>query len=122
MYIEQAITVIEANLNKTLSAVEYLSLQVTSLTDKINRLKETAGGKSKEVCSLYSATEAAAYLDIKLGTIRRLCCKKVLPYTKRGKRSYFKKEDLDAYQDSISYTKLSREQIEEEASNRIQFR
>ena len=122
MYIEQAITIIEANLNKTLSAVESLTSQVSSLTDKINALKAAAKNTAKGVCELYTVEEAAAYLNLKNSTIRRMCSLGVLPYTKRGKRNYFTKEDLDTYQDAISMQKLSKEQIEVEANRRIQFR
>lgn len=122
MYIEQAITIIEANLNKTLSAVESLTSQVSSLTDKINALKAAAKNTAKGVCELYTVEEAAAYLNLKNSTVRRMCSLGVLPYTKRGKRNYFKKEDLDTYQDAISMQKLSKEQIEVEANRRIQFR
>ncbi|WP_314815325.1 helix-turn-helix domain-containing protein [Hoylesella nanceiensis] len=122
MYIEQAITIIEANLNKTLSAVESLTSQVSSLTDKINALKAAAKNTAKGVCELYTVEEAAAYLNLKNSTVRRMCSLGVLPYTKRGKRNYFTKEDLDTYQDAISMQKLSKEQIEVEANRRIQFR
>lgn len=122
MYIEQAITIIEANLNKTLSAVESLTSQVSSLTDKINALKAAAKNTTKGVCELYTVEEAAAYLNLKNSTIRRMCSLGVLPYTKRGKRNYFTKEDLDTYQEGVSMQKLSKEQIEVEANKRIQFR
>lgn len=122
MYIEQAITIIEANLNKTLSAVESLTSQVSSLTDKINALKAAAKNTAKGVCELYTVEEAAAYLNLKNSTIRRMCSLGVLPYTKRGKRNYFTKEDLDTYQEGITLTKMSNEQIQVEANKRIQFR
>lgn len=122
MYIEQAITIIEANLNKTLSAVESLTSQVSSLTDKINALKAAAKNTAKGVCELYTVEEAAAYLNLKNSTIRRMCSLGVLPYTKRGKRNYFTKEDLDAYQEGVTLTKMSNEQIQVEANKRIQFR
>lgn len=122
MYIEQAITIIEANLNKTLSAVESLTSQVSSLTDKINALKAAAKNTAKGVCELYTVEEAAAYLNLKNSTIRRMCSSGVLPYAKKGKRNYFKKEDLDAYQEGVTLTKMSNEQIEVEANKRIQFR
>lgn len=122
MYIEQAITIIEANLNKTLSAVESLTSQVSSLSDKINALKAAAKNTAKGVCELYTVEEAAAYLNLKNSTVRRMCSLGILPYTKRGKRNYFTKEDLDSYQDAISMQKLSKEQIEVEANKRIQFR
>lgn len=122
MYIEQAITIIEANLNKTLSAVESLTSQVSSLTDKINALKAAAKNTAKGVCELYTVEEAAAYLNLKNSTVRRMCSLGVLPYTKRGKRNYFTKEDLDTYQEGITLTKMSNEQIQVEANKRIQFR
>lgn len=122
MYIEQAITIIEANLNKTLSAVESLTSQVSSLTDKINALKAAAKNTAKGVCELYTVEEAAAYLNLKNSTIRRMCSLGVLPYTKKGKRNYFKKEDLDTYQEGVTLTKMSSEQIQVEANKRIQFR
>lgn len=122
MYIEQAITIIEANLNKTLSAVESLTSQVSSLTDKINALKGAAKNTAKGVCELYTVEEAAAYLNLKNSTVRRMCSLGVLSYTKRGKRNYFTKEDLDTYQEGVSLQKLSKEQIEVEANKRIQFR
>lgn len=122
MYIEQAITIIEANLNKTLSAVESLTSQVSSLTDKINTLKAAAKNTAKGVCELYTVEEAAAYLNLKNSTIRRMCSLGVLPYTKKGKRNYFKKEDLDTYQEGVTLTKMSSEQIQVEANKRIQFR
>lgn len=122
MYIEQAITIIEANLNKTLSAVESLTSQVSSLTDKINALKAAAKNTAKDVCELYTVEEAAAYLNLKNSTIRRMCSLGVLPYTKKGKRNYFTKEDLDTYQEGITLTKMSNEQIQVEANKRIQFR
>ena len=122
MYIEQAITIIEANLNKTLSAVESLTSQVSSLTDKINALKAVAKNTAKGVCELYTVEEAAAYLNLKNSTIRRMCSLGVLPYTKKGKRNYFTKEDLDSYQEGVTLTKMSNEQIQVEANKRIQFR
>lgn len=122
MYIEQAITIIEANLNKTLSAVESLTSQVSSLTDKINALKAAAKNTAKGVCELYTVEEAAAYLNLKNSTVRRMCSLGVLPYTKKGKRNYFTKEDLDTYQEGITLTKMSNEQIQVEANKRIQFR
>lgn len=122
MYIEQAITIIEANLNKTLSAVESLTSQVSSLTDKINALKAAAKNTAKGVCELYTVEEAAAYLNLKNSTIRRMCSLGVLPYTKKGKRNYFTKEDLDTYQEGVTLTKMSNEQIQVEANKRIQFR
>ena len=122
MYIEQAITIIEANLNKTLSAVESLTSQVSSLSDKINALKAAAKNTAKGVCELYTVEEAAAYLNLKNSTIRRMCSLGVLPYTKKGKRNYFTKEDLDTYQEGVTLTKMSNEQIQVEASRRIQFR
>ena len=122
MYIEQAITIIEANLNKTLSAVESLTSQVSSLTDKINALKAAAKNTAKGVCELYTVEEAAAYLNLKNSTIRRMCSLGVLPYTKKGKRNYFTKEDLDTYQEGVTLTKMSSEQIQVEANKRIQFR
>ena len=122
MYIEQAITIIEANLNKTLSAVESLTSQVSSLTDKINALKAAAKNTAKGVCELYTVEEAAAYLNLKNSTVRRMCSLGVLPYTKKGKRNYFTKEDLDTYQEGVTLTKMSNEQIQVEASRRIQFR
>lgn len=122
MYIEQAITIIEANLNKTLSAVESLTSQVSSLSDKINALKTAAKNTAKGVCELYTVEEAAAYLNLKNSTIRRMCSSGVLPYTKKGKRNYFKKEDLDTYQEGVTLTKMSNEQIQVEASKRITFR
>lgn len=122
MYIEQAITIIEANLNKTLSAVESLTSQVSSLTDKINALKAAAKNTAKGVCELYTVEEAAAYLNLKNSTVRRMCSLGVLPYTKRGKRNYFTKEDLDTYQEGVTLTKMSNEQIQVEANKRIQFR
>lgn len=122
MYIEQAITIIEANLNKTLSAVECLTSQVSSLTDKINALKAAAKNTPKGVCELYTVEEAAAYLNLKNSTVRRMCSLGVLPYTKKGKRNYFKKEDLDTYQEGVTLTKMSNEQIQVEANKRIQFR
>lgn len=121
MYIEQAITIIEANLNKTLSAVEELTLKVSTLTDKINNLKSNKNS-SKAVCELYTVEEAAAYLNLKNSTVRRMCSLGVLPYTKKGKRNYFTKEDLDAYQEGVTLTKMSNEQIQVEANRRIQFR
>ena len=122
MYIEQAITIIEANLNKTLSAVESLTSQVSSLTDKINALKAAAKNTAKGVCELYTVEEAAAYLNLKNSTVRRMCSLGVLPYTKKGKRNYFTKEDLDTYQEGITLTKMSNEQIQVEANKRITFR
>jgi DNA binding domain, excisionase family len=122
MYIEQAITIIEANLNKTLSAVESLTSQVSSLTDKINALKAAAKNTAKGVCELYTVEEAAAYLNLKNSTVRRMCSLGVLPYTKKGKRNYFTKEDLDSYQEGVTLTKMSNEQIQVEANKRIQFR
>nr|DAR99097.1 MAG TPA: helix-turn-helix domain protein [Caudoviricetes sp.]DAY12629.1 MAG TPA: helix-turn-helix domain protein [Caudoviricetes sp.] len=122
MYIEQAITIIEANLNKTLSAVESLTSQVSSLTDKINALKAAAKNTAKGVCELYTVEEAAAYLNLKNSTVRRMCSLGVLPYTKKGKRNYFTKEDLDTYQEGVTLTKMSNEQIQVEANKRIQFR
>lgn len=122
MYIEQAITIIEANLNKTLSAVESLTSQVSSLTDKINALKAAARNTAKGVCELYTVEEAAAYLNLKNSTVRRMCSLGVLPYTKKGKRNYFTKEDLDTYQEGVTLTKMSNEQIQVEANKRIQFR
>lgn len=122
MYIEQAITIIEANLNKTLSAVESLTSQVSSLTDKINALKAAAKNTAKGVCELYTVEEAAAYLNLKNSTVRRMCSLGVLPYTKKGKRNYFTKEDLDTYQEGVTLTKMSSEQIQVEANKRIQFR
>ena len=122
MYIEQAITIIEANLNKTLSAVESLTSQVSSLGDKINALKAAAKNTAKGVCELYTVEEAAAYLNLKNSTVRRMCSLGVLPYTKKGKRNYFKKEDLDTYQEGVTLTKMSNEQIQVEANKRIQFR
>ena len=122
MYIEQAITIIEANLNKTLSAVESLTSQVSSLTDKINALKASAKNTAKGVCALYTVEEAAAYLNLKNSTVRRMCSLGVLPYEKKGKRNYFKKEDLDSYQESVTLSKMSNEQIQVEANKRITFR
>lgn len=122
MYIEQAITIIEANLNKTLSAVESLTSQVSSLTDKINALKAAAKNTAKGVCELYTVEEAAAYLNLKNSTVRRMCSLGVLPYTKKGKRNYFTKEDLDTYQEGVTLTKMSNEQIQVEANKRITFR
>ena len=122
MYIEQAITIIEANLNKTLSAVESLTSQVSSLTDKINALKAAAKNTAKGVCELYTVEEAAAYLNLKNSTVRRMCSLGVLPYTKKGKRNYFTKEDLDTYQEGVTLTKMSNEQIQVEANKQIQFR
>lgn len=122
MYIEQAITIIEANLNKTLSAVESLTSQVSSLTDKINALKAAAKNTAKGVCEFYTVEEAAAYLNLKNSTVRRMCSLGVLPYTKKGKRNYFTKEDLDTYQEGVTLTKMSNEQIQVEANKRIQFR
>lgn len=122
MYIEQAITIIEANLNKTLSAVESLTSQVSSLTDKINALKASAKNTAKGVCALYTVEEAAAYLNLKNSTVRRMCSLGVLPYTKKGKRNYFTKEDLDTYQEGVTLTKMSNEQIQVEANKRITFR
>lgn len=122
MYIEQAITIIEANLNKTLSAVESLTSQVSSLTDKINALKAAAKNTAKGVCELYTVEEAAAYLNLKNSTVRRMCSSGVLPYAKKGKRNYFTKEDLDTYQEGITLTKMSNEQIQVEANKRITFR
>ena len=67
-----------------------------------------------------SIDEACKYLDLKKNTLYSYTCKKVLPHYKlRGRKLYFKKEDLDNFIMNDDNRVQSNEEIEIKANEYI---
>lgn len=57
------------------------------------KLNEIYSGKEEELITI---KEAAAFLHLSVDRVKRLCYSHSLPFYKHGKKSFFKKEELEA--------------------------
>lgn len=73
---------------------EELNCKIDQLTDLVSELNRKLDGKEEKPLNIEAA---AQYLDIAKQTIYHSTSKKEIPHSKRGKKLYFFKADLDQW-------------------------
>jgi excisionase family DNA binding protein len=83
--------------------------KISSLERKVDALLNVSSEAKEETANNEPLTvrEAADYLKLSTSTLYGLTSRKEIPFMKRGKRLYFKKEDLRDWIEAGSYTPAS---------------
>lgn len=86
----------------------------------LNELLASTPSQQNLPKKLYSKAEAANYLKIPEATIYQLTSKRLIPFSKVGRRLVFRQEDLDKW--LLENRKMTRKEIEDSIKNPKSFR
>lgn len=71
-------------------------------TNEIQAIREQLDGIYQllllQTKNVYTTAEIARYLDVTEGRIRSMVCAHEIPHYKRGNRTFFRREDIEAWQ------------------------
>ena len=92
-------------INERLNVIEKLLIDIYSKPVNSNAIKQN---------DIMTIKELAGYIDISLSCIYKMTCNREIPCFKRGKRLYFKREEINEW--VCKNRKKTMEEIEEEAT------
>jgi excisionase family DNA binding protein len=95
--------------------------KISSLERKVDALLNVSSEAKEETAHDEPLTvrEAADYLKLSTSTLYGLTSRKEIPFMKRGKRLYFKKEDLREWIEAGSYTPTSEAEKKERVMSHL---
>jgi excisionase family DNA binding protein len=103
--------------NLVVVTTDQLAQLITETVKTALKEQSPIPSRSHAVHEYLSMAEAAEYLQMPQSTLYQYCANRRLPYTKRGKRNFFLRADLDAFMASDRRESVT--EMEEQAMNKL---